>query len=110
MNIPGATITPETQARPGDTLYLEDACHVVIGDTPEILRRGAMRASTRYRLSFTSGGLLVREAVVAAPLYLRLRDWPKVRSVIDEENPLQTRTVASGRRLARELVQRLAES
>jgi hypothetical protein len=46
---------------------------------------------------------------VAAPLYQRLGDWAKVRSVIDDENALQTRTVASGRRLARELVQRLAE-
>ena len=65
--------------------------------------------STRYRLSFTSGGLLVREAGIAAPLYLSLRDWTKVRSVIEGENALQARTVASGHRLARELVQRLAE-
>lgn len=65
--------------------------------------------TTRYRLSFTSGGLLVREAGVAAPLYQRLHDWGQVRVVIDDENALQTRTVASGRRLARELVQRLAE-
>jgi hypothetical protein len=65
--------------------------------------------STRYRLSFTTGGLLVREAAVAAPLYLDLRDWSRVRSALDDENALQTRTVASGRRLGRELVQRLAE-
>lgn len=65
--------------------------------------------SERYRLSFTSGGLLVREAGVAAPLYQSLRDWGKVRAVIDEDNGLQARTVASARRLARELVQRLGE-
>jgi hypothetical protein len=66
-------------------------------------------SSERYRLSFTSGGLLVREAAVAAPLYQSLRDWAKVRAVIDEDNGLQARTVASARRLARELVQRLGE-
>jgi hypothetical protein len=46
---------------------------------------------------------------VAVPLYLRLGDWDKVRSAVDDENALQTRTVASGKRLSRELVQRLAE-
>ena len=63
----------------------------------------------RYRLSFTSGGLLVREAGVAAHLYQDLGDWAKVRARIDEENSLQARTVASARRLAREVVQRLSE-
>lgn len=29
-----------------------------------------MTAAARYALSFTSGALLVREALVAAPLYL----------------------------------------
>lgn len=64
---------------------------------------------SRYRLSFTTGGLLVREADVAAPLYRRLRDWAKVRAAIESENLLQARTVSSGHRLAREVVQRLAE-
>jgi hypothetical protein len=63
---------------------------------------------SRYALSFTSGALLMREAVIAAPLYLRERDWSKVRVLIDEDNLLQARTVASGRRLAREVSQRLA--
>lgn len=65
--------------------------------------------SARYRLSFTTGGLLVREAGVAAPLYRKLGDWSKVRAAIESENLLQTRTVSSGHRLAREVVQRLAE-
>jgi hypothetical protein len=63
----------------------------------------------RYRLSFTAGGLLVREAGVAAPLYQRLGDWSKVRATLESENLLQGRTVSSGHRLAREVVQRLAE-
>ena len=63
----------------------------------------------RYRLSFTAGGLLVREGGVAAPLYRKLGDRSKVRAAIESENLLQARTVSSGHRLAREVVQRLAE-
>jgi hypothetical protein len=63
----------------------------------------------RYRLSFTTGGLLVREAGIVAPLYQREGDWSKVRATLDSENLLQGRTVSSGHRVAREIVQRLAE-
>lgn len=62
----------------------------------------------RYALSFTSGALLSREAVIAAPLYLRERDWVRVRELIRENNLLQSRTMSSGFRLAREVAQRLA--
>lgn len=64
--------------------------------------------ASRYALSFTSGALLMREAVIAAPMYLREHDWSKVRAVIKQDNLLQARTVASGRRFAREVTQRLA--
>ncbi len=63
----------------------------------------------RYRLSFTAGGLLVREAGIVAPLYQRLGDWSKVRTTLESQNLLQGRTVSSGHRLAREVVQRLSE-
>jgi Putative inner membrane protein (DUF1819) len=66
-----------------------------------------LRAS-RYALSFTSGALLMREAPIAAPIYLREHDWAKVRQLIDQDNLLQARTVATGRRLAREVAQRLS--
>lgn len=62
----------------------------------------------RYRLSFTTGGLLAREAAVAFPIYLQLREWGTVRQSLEAENLLQSRTVASSRRLGRELVQRLS--
>jgi len=61
-----------------------------------------------YKLSFTSGGLLAREATVAAPIYLRIRDWAGVRAEIDADNLLQARTISSRRRISRELVQRLS--
>jgi hypothetical protein len=61
-----------------------------------------------YKLSFTSGGLLAREATVAAPLYLRSHDWALVRAEMDADNLLQARTISSGSRTTRELVQRLS--
>lgn len=66
-------------------------------------------SASRYALSFTSGTLLTREALIAAPIYLESRDWAAVRVRIGEGNLLQARTVRSGFRLAREVVQRLAE-
>ena len=59
-------------------------------------------------MSFTSGALLTREALVAAPIYLRERDWTRVRELIAEGNLLQARTLATGQRRAREVAQRLA--
>jgi hypothetical protein len=64
--------------------------------------------ASRYALSFTSGALLMREALVVAPIYLREHDWAKVRQLIDEDNLLQARTVSTGHRRAREVAQRLA--
>lgn len=62
----------------------------------------------RYALSFTSGALLSREAVIAASLYLEAHDWGQVRRRLEQENLFQTRTEASGFRMAREVVQRLS--
>ena len=62
----------------------------------------------RYALSFTSGALLAREAVIAAPLFLDVRDWGLVRDQLRSENMFQARTASSGFRLAREVAQRLA--
>ena len=63
---------------------------------------------SRYALSFTSGALLMREALIVAPIYLREHDWAKVRQLIEEDNLLQARTVSTGHRRAREVTQRLA--
>lgn len=66
------------------------------------------QSAFRYALSFTSGGLLVREASAVVPIYLREQDWGKVRGTIEEANVLQSRTRSAGVRLAREVVQRLS--
>ena len=66
------------------------------------------QGGVRYALSFTSGALLSREAAIAAPLFLELRDWGAVREQLRSENLLQTRTSSSALRLSREVTQRLA--
>lgn len=63
---------------------------------------------TRYRLSFTTGGLFVREAMIAAPVFLSLRDPHLVRARLLEENGLQQRTHQSNRTMTREVVDRLS--
>ena len=65
-------------------------------------------AQGRYALSFTSGGLLLREADVFASVYLRERDWGSVRQVAIEGNLLQARTSSSSVRMTRETIQRLS--
>lgn len=62
----------------------------------------------RYALSFTSGGLLVREADVVASVYLRERDWGIARQVAMKGNLLQARTASSSVRVIRETIQRLS--
>lgn len=62
---------------------------------------------SRYALSFTSGGLLAREGVYVAALYLDSRDWQKARTRVVDDNLLQARTTSSLMRLSRETVQRL---
>lgn len=67
-----------------------------------------MTGSEAYALSFTSGALLLAEANIAVPVYLRERDWIRTRTVLEQGNLLQARTVATGQRRAREITQRLA--
>jgi hypothetical protein len=62
----------------------------------------------RYALSFTTGALLVREAALLAPVYIKQRDWEQVRALAVKGNLLQARTHRTGVRLASETVQRLS--
>lgn len=64
--------------------------------------------SSRYALSFTTGGLLAREGTLLAPVYLERREWVSVRDAAVGGNLLQTRTYRSGVRLVRETVKRLS--
>ena len=78
---------------------------------------GAQTAGVHYRLSFTAGGLFADAAPTVVAVYLRTLDftaedgagaWAAVRAEIERDNLLQTRTAASSKRLANEVVQRLA--
>lgn len=62
---------------------------------------------SRYSLSFTSGGLLEREAEILAPVYLAHRDWEKVRAIAVAENLLKTRTQRTSSVNTRETIKRL---
>lgn len=62
----------------------------------------------RYALSFTSGGLLSREAEAIATIYLECQDWQKTREWAISKNVLQARTNSTSVRLVRETIQRLS--
>lgn len=70
--------------------------------------KAVMAQAVPYALSFTSGSLLMAESNVVVPVYLRERDWTRVRALVEEANLLQSRTMASSHRRAREIAQRLA--
>ena len=62
---------------------------------------------TRYRLSFTTGGLFLRESTAVAACFLALRDWQKARDQARQENMLQVRTAAAATRISKEVTARL---
>ncbi|WP_417504707.1 DUF1819 family protein [Microbacterium sp.] len=61
----------------------------------------------RYALSFTTGGLLSREASRVAQVYLEFGRWDGVSQAVRERNILQARTSSSNTRVVRETLQRL---
>jgi hypothetical protein len=61
----------------------------------------------RYRLSFTAGGLFLRESVDVAALYLDLEDWKKVGQRVAADNLLQARTISALKRIYLEIASRL---
>jgi len=67
-----------------------------------------MKNPKSYSMSFTTGGLFLREAARAAELFKQFQDWKNVRAAILDENLLQLRTKSSGMRVSRELCDRLS--
>lgn len=68
----------------------------------------AVVPSAKYQMSFTTGGIFLRESVPAVELYLLHRDWNKVRELLLSGNLIQARTISSAQRVTREICQRLA--
>jgi len=61
-----------------------------------------------YHMSFTAGGLLVRELSIIAVGLLEKADWQTVEERVVAINRLQTRTVDSSIKILREVKHRLA--
>lgn len=61
----------------------------------------------RYNMSFTTGGLFLRESVEIAELYLQNPDWESVRERALGENIFQFRKITSARRSLNEALKRL---
>lgn len=58
-------------------------------------------------MSFTTGGLFLKESKLVADLYVNLAEWNAVKSTIFESNLLQIRTQSSQTRIYQEIVGRL---
>lgn len=63
--------------------------------------------TTKYTMSFTAGGLYLRESVEIASLYLDFFDWELVKRKAVESNLIQARTLSSSARICREICFRL---
>jgi hypothetical protein len=61
----------------------------------------------RYKLSFTTGGLFLRESRDLASHYLNSNSWVETRNAVRSQNILQVRTDAAALRLSREIITRL---
>lgn len=61
----------------------------------------------KYRMSFTVGGLFYQEAVLAADLYVKSKDWTRVREEILKTNLFQIKTSSALKRICSEVLSRL---
>lgn len=61
----------------------------------------------RYKLSFTTGGLFVRESEDAARRFLLGGTWAETRAAVRSENALQVRTATASLRISKEVISRL---
>lgn len=60
-----------------------------------------------YHMSFTTGGLFLRESALLVTLYQSIGDWNFVQKKVILENLLQARTLSTLKRVYREVVTRL---
>lgn len=60
-----------------------------------------------FKLSFTTGGLFLRESMIVARCFVVLQDWQSTREQVRQENLLQARTAATGARISKEITARL---
>jgi len=58
-----------------------------------------MMGASKYSLSYTTGAVLMPEAVIVATLYVELSDWSSVRGRVLEENSFQARTLSTSKKM-----------
>ncbi len=61
----------------------------------------------KYKLSFTAASLSISESVNIAEVYLKCKDWDETKSIVRENNLLQSRTNSRTTRVLAELIPRL---
>lgn len=66
-----------------------------------------MGLDSPYIMSFSSGGLCLRESVILTRSYFDLMDWKAARKHVLDKNLLQARMVSSARRTIGEVIPRL---
>lgn len=64
-------------------------------------------SSTRYKLSFTTGGLFIQESTNLVELFLAYKDWLCVEEEVKSKNLLQVKTASASKRVAYEIISRL---
>ena len=63
--------------------------------------------SSKYNMSFSTGGLFCNESLSVAAIYSETNSWQKTRDAVLTNNILQARTASSAERRAREICFRL---
>lgn len=66
-----------------------------------------MKVENKYNMSFTSCAFCLYETQLLAELYLKYKDWDKVKQEAISQNLLQYRTTTALKRIVRELIARL---
>jgi len=66
-----------------------------------------MAEDAPYIMSFSIGGLNLRESLIVTNAYLSSNDWDQARTLVIQENLLQSRMISSAKRMLREITARL---
>jgi hypothetical protein len=66
-----------------------------------------MTEDAPYIMSFSIGGLNLRESLIVTNAYLSSNDWDQARKLVIQENLLQSRMISSAKRMLREITARL---
>jgi len=66
-----------------------------------------MAENALYIMSFSSGGLSLRESLIVTNAYLSSNDWDQARKLVIQDNLLQSHMISSAKRLLYEIIPRL---